>query len=158
MSYHRKGRRRVVALSGLASRAPGRSVASSALTPPRGFGASAIEYDYGGSVRPIEKAPPSPPPVKLVAGRRMVPRGQRYVLGAPDWYEKMQGLGSLGDDTLAATTVQQQQLEAQQQTLAAIQKQAEGDRFQKWIQIGVTASIPVFGALWRALGIGRRRK
>lgn len=69
---------------------------------------------------------------------------------------------SLGDDTLSAAASEAQwkadMLGGQQQLIAAQKQWAEGDKLQKWIQIGVTASIPVFGAIWRMLGIGRRRK
>lgn len=121
MSYHRKG------LSGLASRAPGRMVSTTAL---------------GAYVAP-----------NLVPGRRMV----------PDWYQQKMGsaLGSLGDDTLDAAASDAQwkadMLAGQRDLIAAQKVWAKGDETQKWIQIGVTAAIPLFAALWRALGIGRRK-
>ncbi len=119
MSYHRRS------LSGLASRAPGRPVSTSAL---------------GAYVPP-----------NLVPGRKMV----------PSWYQQMNGLGSLGDDTIGAVSTDAQwkadMLAGQRELIAAQKKWAQGDEFQKWIQIGVTAAIPVFAAVWRALGIGRRK-
>jgi hypothetical protein len=77
----------------------------------------------------------------------------------PKWYAAMQGVGSLGDDTLSAADAvanaqwRKDMLDGQRQ----IAEQLKGDRFQKWVQIGVTASIPVFAAIWRSFGIGRRR-
>lgn len=91
-------------------------------------------------------------PPNLVPGRKMV----------PSWYQAMQGtLGSLGDDTIAAAATDAQwkadMLAGQRQLIEAQKKWAQGDELQKWIQIGVTAAIPVFAALWRVLGIGRRK-
>jgi hypothetical protein len=39
----------------------------------------------------------------------------------------------------------------------AILARSEGDRFQKWVQIAATVMIPVSAAIWRAIGVGRRR-
>jgi len=87
---------------------------------------------------------------RLVPGRSIV----------PSWYQAMQGT-SLGDDTLDAQKADAQwraeMLDGQRQLIAAQKVWAQGDEFQKWVQIGVTASIPLFGALWRVLGIGRRK-
>jgi hypothetical protein len=80
--------------------------------------------------------------------------------GPPDWYRQMEG-SSLGDDTLDAMASAQwrkDMLDGQRALRDAQQHWAEGDRTQKWIMIGVTASIPVFGAIWRALGVGRKKK
>jgi hypothetical protein len=87
----------------------------------------------------------------------------------------MQGT-SLGDDTLSAMAMpapavpavsvaeaadnqwKADMLSGQRSLIAAQKTWAEGDHFQKWVQIAVTASIPLFGAAWRALGIGRKKK
>ncbi len=103
----------------------------------------------------------------LSVARRAVPLGgvpdwyrEQQLTGVPDWYRQMQG-SSLGDDTLGAMTTEQFQAEmlASQKALLAAGKQwAEGDKLQKWIAIGATLAIPLSAAIWRALGIGRRRR
>lgn len=129
MSYHRRG------LSGVTSQRPGRPVSMRAL------GATQAQN----AARAADVA------------RRL-----------PRWYAAMQGLGSLGDDTLSATSPsaaasaavaaaadaqwRKDMLDGQRK----IAEQLKGDHFQKWVQIGVTASIPVFAAIWRSFGIGRR--
>lgn len=127
MSYHRRGQGRR-AMSGLTSQAPGAPVFLRALS---------------GSTSQAPGAPVS-----------------TYALsGAPAWYRK-QGLGSLGDDTLDAQAQAQWRTEmlAGQRALIDAQKTwAAGDKNQKWIQIGVTAAIPLFAAIWRLLGIGARK-
>lgn len=73
-------------------------------------------------------------------------------------------LGSLGDDpattdlvtpTLAQPTIVDPQTAAWQQATLQNQqtmiRQLQGDRVQKWVQIAVTASIPLFGAIWKLL-------
>lgn len=63
-------------------------------------------------------------------------------------------MGTLGDDSTALTqstldtaTWQQKVLANQQMQLA----QADKDHFQKWVQIAATASIPLFGAIWKLI-------
>ena len=62
---------------------------------------------------------------------------------------------ALGDDAPAPSstdkllTVTQQQFNYLQQAIAR-------DHQQKWVAIAVTASIPVFGMIWKAI-LGRRR-
>lgn len=76
----------------------------------------------------------------------------------------MFSLGSLGDDvpttglttpTLAQPTIVDPQTAAWQQASLQNQqtmiRQLQGDRVQKWVQIAVTASIPLFGALWKLI-------
>jgi hypothetical protein len=79
----------------------------------------------------------------------------------PAWYRAMQGT-ALGDDTLDAMKVDAQWksdlLAGQRELIAAQRKWAQGDSFQKWIAIGATLAIPLSAAVWRALGIGRRRR
>ena len=80
---------------------------------------------------------------------------------------------SLGDDTLDAMShppplpvtdelddqgFKKQVLANQRELIEAHKHWSDGDKQQKWIAIAVTASIPVFSAIWRALGVGRRRK
>lgn len=78
---------------------------------------------------------------------------------------------SLGDDTLDAMSTpmpvaselddqafKKQVLSNQRELIDAHKHWADGDRKQKWIAIAVTASIPVFSAIWRALGVGQRRR
>lgn len=81
--------------------------------------------------------------------------------GPPDWYRQMSGT-TLGDDTLdamAADAKWKADLLASQRELISAQRHwAEGDRMQKWIAIGATLAIPLSAAIWRALGVGRRKK
>lgn len=65
-------------------------------------------------------------------------------------------LGILGDDTLSADW-QAQMLSTAKEALAFDQARDQRDRNQKWIQIGVTAAIPLFAALYRGIGLLRRR-
>lgn len=106
-------------------------------------------------------------PGRLVSARSLggivmdPPRRPLYSRGkVPDWYRAMQGT-SLGDDSLDAMNADAQwkkDLLAGQRELIAAQKQwATGDRFQKWVAIGATLAIPLSAAIWRALGVGRRR-
>lgn len=71
-------------------------------------------------------------------------------------------LGSLGEDSLDAMTEERQwraaMLDGQRKLIAAQEHWADGDRMQKWIAIGATLAIPLSAAVWRAIGIGRRRK
>lgn len=73
-------------------------------------------------------------------------------------------LGSLGNDTLSAQDPindqdwKREMLELQRQQLAAHRTWADGDKFQKWIAIAATIMIPVSAAIWKKLGIGRKRK
>lgn len=99
----------------------------------------------------------------LPAGITMQPRHQTiYSRGqVPSWYAAMQGVSgsSLGDDTLDATTAyQQESLKLQRDLLTAHRNWADGDKMQKWIAIGATLAIPLSAAIWRALGVGRRKK
>lgn len=58
----------------------------------------------------------------------------------------------------AETRSHRERMEQYQKELLAAQRHwAEGDKFQKWVQIGATVSIPVFAAIWRLIGVGRRR-
>lgn len=92
------------------------------------------------------------------------PRG-RGMLGSslvrpPRWYRQMQGT-TLGDDTLDAMSDEtfKKTVVANQRELIAAQKHwADGDKMQKWIAIGATLAIPLSAAIWRALGVGRRRR
>lgn len=80
--------------------------------------------------------------------------------GVPDWYKAMNGT-TLGDDTIGAMSDEQfkrELLDGQQKLLVAHEHWADGDRMQKWIAIGATLAIPLSAAIWRALGIGRRRR
>lgn len=58
-------------------------------------------------------------------------------------------LGAFGDD---ASLTEQEWRTAAITELRAINLRAAAtakeEKFQKWVQIGVTAAIPVFGALW----------
>lgn len=111
--------------------------------------------------------PPRPPVSRFALGDTVKLR--EYPDPAPiysrgkisTWVRVMQSVGgtSLGDDTLDATAKWQQDMLASNNAILEAHKHwADGDRMQKWIAIGVTASIPVFAAIWRALGIGRRRR
>lgn len=71
-------------------------------------------------------------------------------------------LGSLGEDSLDAMTEERQwrsaMLAGQRELIAAQKHWADGDRFQKWIAIAATLAIPLSAAVWRRIGIGRRRR
>jgi len=133
MSYHRK--RRARAMGNVTSLAPGARV-----------------YNALSGIQ--SRAPGKPVSTMALGG---VPDWYRAMSGAPDWYKAMQGVGSLGDDTLSNADWQTQMLIKQQELIDAQHVWAAGDRTQKWIAIVVTASIPLFGAVWRALGIGQRK-
>lgn len=95
-----------------------------------------------------------------VTSRGNLSMSRRALDGAPDWYRQMQGT-TLGDDTLAAMsdeTFRAELLSGQKKLLEAQKHWAEGDRMQKWIAIGATLAIPLSAAIWRMLGIGRRRR
>ena len=49
-----------------------------------------------------------------------------------------------------------QQLAAQQNLVAFLKGAEDRARFQKWVQIAATLSIPLAAAIWRAI-LGRRR-
>lgn len=94
------------------------------------------------------------------------PGTRRALRGVPDWYRQMQGT-TLGDDTLGAMTPpapltqeqwQAEMLASSKELVAAQKHWADGDKMQKWIAIGATLAIPVSAAIWRALGVGRRRR
>lgn len=116
-------------MAGVSSQPPGRRISNRALVPLAG----------------VSSQPPGFP----VAINALVQFGQ---------------LGSLGADTTptvidpetrayyAKSTQQQQQL------IEAQRHWAEGDKLQKWIQIGATLSIPLAAAIWRAIGLGRKRR
>lgn len=60
------------------------------------------------------------------------------------------------DGSSLSSDLLQQQLAVAQRQLSFLQQQEQRERMQKWIAIAATASIPLFGALWRAV-LGRRR-
>ena len=140
MSYTRSTVRRSLSgvrrsLSGVTSQPPGRPVSRRAL--PYALSGDDLELVAYKDPRPI-----------FSHGR------------IPRWVRDMQSVGnsSLGDDTLDATTAYQQEaLKLQRDLLTAHKTWADGDRFQKWLAIGATLAIPLSAAIWRALGIGRRR-
>jgi hypothetical protein len=73
-------------------------------------------------------------------------------------------LGSLGDDTLGAQPAiddqayKREMLELSRAQLAAHRTWADGDRFQKWLAIAATITIPLSAAIWKKFGVGRKRK
>lgn len=141
MSYRRRVRRRL-GLSGITSQPPGRSVSAYALgsTSAGSRGSSRTFWNAGGWLSGMGGITSQPP------GRSV----------------SAYALGSLGDDaptsdlstpTLAQPTVVDPQTRAWQ---AEMLDQLKGDKTQKWIQIAVTASIPLFGAIWKMIfGAGR---
>lgn len=79
--------------------------------------------------------------------------------GLPVARRAFMSLGSLADDATPTvvdpeTRAYRQRMEKYQQDLIAGQ---QADKMQKWIAIGATISIPVFAAIWRLIGVGRRR-
>ena len=65
---------------------------------------------------------------------------------------------ALGDSTstMSQEDWQQQMLSTSQNQFNYLQQAIDRDHKQKWVAIAVTASIPVFGMLWKAI-LGRRR-
>lgn len=66
---------------------------------------------------------------------------------------------ALGDIAVAPMSQEEwnaQMLATTQQQFAYIQQQVQRDRNQKWIGIAATASIPLFGMIWKMI-LGRRR-
>lgn len=161
MSYIRKG------LSGVSSQPRGRRIYNHALTTlsgvssqPRGRRTanralgSVVEYPVGQVAidivsKPLPPPPPpKPPPQQRQQFSRRLPLATRLGLG-----------GTLGDTTPATVidpdtrAFHQRSLELQSQMVA----QQQGDKTQKWIQIAATIMIPVSAAIWRAIGVGRKR-
>lgn len=69
----------------------------------------------------------------------------------------------LSGDSLDATTISEEdykrEMLANSRALVAAQKHwADGDRTLKILAIAATLAIPLTAAIWRALGIGRKRK
>ena len=74
----------------------------------------------------------------------------------------------MGDDVAATTAapgttlaqdtydIATKSLAVQQNQLAWLQAAEERAKFQKWVQIAATLSIPLAGAVWRLI-LGRRR-
>lgn len=160
MAYFQKryGRR---ALSGVQSQPQGGRVAKAAL-------GAVSEYLPLGPPPP----PPPPPPSRVMASRGKV---------GPRWYRQMQGLGSLGGGDLgtlsgaaptghslstptlsepddATTNFRKAMLASNQALLEAERDRTHKEQVRGFLQIGATLSIPLAAAIWRALGIGRRRK
>lgn len=102
----------------------------------------------------ITSQPPPRPRSMFALGA--TPDWYRAMSGPPDWYRAM---GSLGDDapsptTLSTPTITDSTAQWQGAVLAnqqAMLKQLQGDHLQKWVQIAVTASIPLFGAIWKLI-------
>lgn len=117
----------------------------------RAMGATAIEYG-------LVASPPLPPPVKVSPRTRY----QRYLPPRA----RARAMGSLGDDTLAASgttastadsTAQfQTQMLASQQDLFTLAKTTSSTlTTQRWLQIAATLSIPLAGLVWKWI-LGRR--
>lgn len=108
----------------------------------------------------------SQPPGRPVSGRALVSLSgvSSQPPGLPVANRALAALGSLGADDAAITTPTlvdpetrdyRRRMEKYQQDLIAGQR---GDHIQKWVQIAATVSIPVFAAIWRLIGVGRRRR
>lgn len=154
----RGGSNRRKAMSGLSSQPPGRPISRFAL------GAAAVEYT---PALAIPSPPPPPPPAKIAAMRRRAAMGglSSQPPGRPVSLFALGSLGAVPDPSSLATSTfaqptvldpqtaawQQQVLANQQLQLAQSDKQAEKARLQKWVQIAATASIPLFGAIWKLL-------
>lgn len=117
----------------------------------RALGATAIEYVL---------TPTLPPSVKVSPRTRY----QRYL--PPRTRAQARAMGSLGDDTLAASgttastadsTAQfQTQMLASQQDLFTLAKTTSSTlTTQRWLQIAATLSIPLAGLVWKWI-LGRR--
>ena len=96
-----------------------------------------------------------------LGGVQSLPRGLPVTSGA------MVSMGSLGADDQSITSptlvdpetraYRERSLRNQEELIAAQRRWAEGDKTQKWIQIAATVMIPVTAAIWRMIGVGRRR-
>jgi hypothetical protein len=167
MSYIRRG------LSGVSSQPPGRRVARRALAqlggvssqPPglpvarRALGATAVEY--GPLLAHIAVTTPMPPPPPPPPKQRVMRGASRYL--AARYPMNARSLGATDEAAITQPTLvdptrayQERSIKLAEQLLEAQRRWAEGDKTQKWIQIGVTASIPLFAAIWRAIGLRRR--
>lgn len=127
MSYHHSRRRRIRSLGGVSSQPPGPRVANRALVSMAG----------------VSSQPPGLPVARMAL--------------AP-----LNGVALGEDTTLAKPTIEDpayrtEMLTLQRELVAAQKHWAEGDKTQKWIQIAATIMIPVTAAIWRAIGVGRRR-
>lgn len=83
-----------------------------------------------------------------LSGLQSQPAGGRVFRGS---------LGSLGDDTLETRNFQQELLQQtkaiQEHELARIRK----EEIRGYLQIAATLSIPVMAAVWKMLGIGKKK-
>jgi hypothetical protein len=147
------------ALAGVQSQPSGGRIARGAL------GMTVI--DTSGVVKAIATQPtrPPPPPSRIMTSRGKV---------GPRWYRQTFGsLGSLGADenepvnTLAAPTLGEPQatsqfrenlLDSNRQILAAEKERIRKEELRGYLQIGATLMIPVAAAIWKRLGIGKRKK
>jgi hypothetical protein len=107
----------------------------------------------------------SQPPGRAIGRRAPIAFGgvSSQPPGLPLARRALISLGSLGADDASITSptlvdpetrAYRQRIEKYQQDLIAGQ---EADKMQKWIAIGATISIPVFAAIWRLIGVGRRK-
>lgn len=68
----------------------------------------------------------------------------------------------MGDDDLIAPEMsevewQSLMLASQQRLVDNLTAFTEREKLQRWIQIAATLSIPLAAAVWKALGIGRKK-
>lgn len=126
----------------------GGSLAQTTVRKPAMHGLGAVVHSSA-----VRGLVPVPKPT-IVKNRRPAPDVKRLGGGYVT-------LGSLGDDNTTSPSdpsigvdpllVQQQQL-AQLKTIAAAQTEfTRRESLQRWIQIGATLSIPLAGAIWRAI-------
>lgn len=171
MSYFRKG------LGGVQSQPQGGRISRGALggvqSQPSGgrisrgaLGLGMTVVDTTGIVKAINTQPtrpPPPPPSRIMASRGKV---------GPRWYRQT-SMGSLGVDenepvnTLAvptlsepAATVQFREnlLSANRQIIEAEKERTRKEEIRGYLQIGATLMIPVAAAIWKHLGIGKKKK
>jgi hypothetical protein len=154
MSYF-QGRRGQRGLSGVQSQPQGGRVSNKAL------GAAVTEYNLLGSSMP-RPTPPPPPPSQIMAGRGRV---------GPRWYRQLQGTTLGADDapgnTLSTPTLSEPEattrfrsdlLTSNRALLEAERERTRKEELRGYLQIGATLMIPVAAAIWKALGIGKKRK
>lgn len=149
------------ALGGLQSRVPGGRVSRSAL--------GMVVVDTSGIIKSIATQPTRPPPPPPKPPPSQIMQARQHV--GPRWYRSMQGV-SLGLDdapghTLSVPTLGEPEattkfrsdvLASNQALLEAERERTRKEEIRGYLQIGATLMIPVAAAIWKAIGVGRKKK
>jgi hypothetical protein len=149
------------ALSGVQSRPSGGRVARSALGLAVVEGKAIVKQIVTRPERP-PPPPPPPPPSQVMAGRGRT---------GPRWYRQLAGT-TLGADeapghTLAGSTLSEPEatrkfredlLTGNRALLEQERERARKEDLRGYLQIGATLMIPVAAAIWRSIGVGKKKK